>query len=125
MRTPDARWQWAALAGLALIVLGGEMSASADEMTSTHIDGMLTKLGRGIADIATSPLELIRTPAIVSHRAGYLAGGSIGLAQGAWRAIQRAAVGVFEVATFYAEIPPGFQPIMKPEFVWVDGNWIE
>ena len=124
MGAPNARWSWRGMT-VVMLMVGCAAPVWAGENTSAHIDGMLTKLGRGIADIATSPLELIRTPAITAHRDGYLAGASIGLAHGVWRTIQRAVVGVFEVVTFYAEIPPGFQPIMKPEFVWADGNWLE
>jgi putative exosortase-associated protein (TIGR04073 family) len=48
---------------------------------------------------------------------GYLAGATVGVFQGAWRTILRGAAGIFEVATFYLEIPKGFEPLIRPEFV--------
>ena len=47
------------------------------------------------------------------------------LVLGAWRGLVRGATGVFEIVTFYAEIPEGFEPLFKPEYVWTAGNWAE
>ena len=94
----------------------GELSASG---------GRRRKLGRGLANIGTAPAELIRTPELVSRRDGYVSGVTVGVVEGAWRTIVRAVTGVFEVTTFYAEIPDGYGPLMKPEFVWEHGNWTE
>ena len=105
-----------ALAGLATPV-------SADEGQASYVDGSLRKLGRGIANIVTCPLELIRTPQVESYRYGYVEAVSVGLLRGAWRTIQRGVVGAFEVLTFYAEIPKDFEPLMTPEFVFADGDW--
>lgn len=118
----ELRKRWMGIvAGLAL-----GMSASsvvfADEPGQS---GMLRKLGRGIANIATCPAELLRTPELVGRRDGYLAGLTVGILQGAWRTIVRGVSGVYEVATFYAEIPKGYEPLVKPEFVWAHGNWAE
>ncbi len=90
-----------------------------------RMDHSLRKLGRGIANVFTSPLEIPRTATLVGEKEGFWAGSSVGLVQGLWRTVSRAAVGVFEVVTFYAEIPKDYQPIMKPEFVWANGNWVE
>ena len=92
---------------------------------SPKINGSLSKLGRGIANIFTCPFELIRTPVRVEQRDGMVAGMSVGVLQGAWRTILRCATGVFEVVTFPLEIPKGYEPLMKPEFVWVSGDWAE
>lgn len=92
---------------------------------SSYTDGMLRKLGRGIANVATCPAELIRTPTLLNHREGYLSAMTVGVVQGAWRTVLRGVVGVFEIATFYAEVPKDFRPLMMPEFVHADGNWVE
>ena len=89
------------------------------------MDGALRKLGRGVANVASCPAELIRIPTLVGRQDGYLAAMSVGLLQGAWHMIQRGTVGLFEVATFYAEIPKGFRPLFTPEFVWAHGDWSE
>ena len=106
------------------MTLGFAATASADSELTTP-GGRLRKLGRGIANIATAPAEIIRTPELVSRRDGYVSAMSVGLVEGTWRTLVRAVTGVFEIATFYVEIPRGFGPLMKPEFVWEHGNWAE
>jgi putative exosortase-associated protein (TIGR04073 family) len=78
---------------------------------------MLRKLGRGVANVVTCPVELLRTSEQVGRRDGYLAALTVGLLQGTWRTVLRGAVGLFEVATFYKETPNNFTPLIRPEFV--------
>lgn len=118
--------------GVAIVAVGlshdawANIPGTSDETRDNgYINGILTKFGRGVSNIVTSPLELLRTPALVGRRQGNLAGMTVGVAQGAWRTLERAAVGVFEVATFFAEVPDNFEPIMKPEFVYTEGDWVE
>ena len=107
------------------LVLGMAAPLWAEEIATPRANAALRKLGRGIANIATCPFELLRTPALVGQQEGYIAASSVGILQGAWRTILRGVVGVFEVGTFYAEIPKDYGPLMKPEFVWAHGNWAE
>ena len=128
------RWpkQWQIWLAVTMVAMGLSTQAwanipgtSDESRDNAYINGMLTKFGRGVSNIVTSPLELLRTPTLVGRRQGNLAGITVGLAQGAWRTLERAAIGVFEVVTFFAEVPDNFQPIMKPEFVYADGDWVE
>ena len=112
------------LCGVAMMLVWAA-PALAEEASSSQTTGPIQKLGRGIANVATCPLELIRTPELVGRQQGYLAAMSVGLLEGAWRTILRGVAGVFDVVTFYAEIPKDFQPLVKPEFVWAHGNWTE
>ena len=91
----------------------------------SRTDLILRKLGRGVANIATCPAELIRIPMLVERRDGYVAGMSVGIIQGVWRTLVRGTTGVLEVVTFYAEIPKGYEPLVKPEFVFAHGSWAE
>ena len=113
------------LVGLLCMVAGLAIPISAAAKESAAGNDLLRKLGRGIANVATCPLELIRTPELVGRRDGYLAGMSVGILQGAFRTIARGLVGAFEVFTFYSERPNHYAPIMQPEFVWSHGNWSE
>ena len=122
MRTPRS---WVRLLSVVALAVGVAGPAMAAEDSSSYVDGMLRKLGRGISNIATCPGELVRTPTLVGRMDGYVAALSVGIVEGAWRTIVRGIAGVFEVVTFYAEIPKGFEPLMKPEFVWANGNWTE
>ena len=98
---------------------------AAEGTSASWVDLSLRKLGRGIANLATAPAELIRTSELVGRRDGYLGALTIGLLQGAWRTVLREVVGAFEVTTFCIEVPAGFGPLMKPEFVWQHGDWSE
>ena len=110
---------------LAAFVVGGSARVMAEDTSPSRSDAVLRKLGRGIANVVTCPLELIRVPSIVSRKDGYFAAMTVGILQGAWKTLVRAGAGVFEVVTFYAEIPKGYAPLVIPEFVWQHGNWVE
>ena len=105
------------------IVLAASGVLSAAEVETPYIDGSMRKLGRGVANVFTAPGEIIRMTEIVGQRDGYLAGITVGMCQGFWRTILRESVGLFEVATFYAEIPRHFEPMLYPEFVFAHGSW--
>lgn len=119
--------RWGGLVcAVGILVLGGTATTTwAERDGSAYINGSLRKLGRGVANIATCPLELIRTPSIVGRQDGLVAECTVGIVQGLWRTVERGAAGVFEVVTFYAEIPKGFEPMMTPEFVWASSQWAE
>lgn len=120
----EMRSRWGMVLGaVAVSVVALAAPVGADEGQTTYWDGSLRKLGRGIANVVTSPLELIRTPQTENYRHGYFEAMSVGLLRGAWRTVQRGVVGVFEVLTFYAAIPNRFEPIMMPEFVFANGDW--
>lgn len=109
-----------------MIAFGGGaalLSADEDQPPQTYARGVTRKLGRGVANVATAPLELIRVPYLTSHRDGGVAGLSIGIVQGAWSVVVRELAGVVEVATFLIPLPRGFRPILRPEFVYAHGDW--
>lgn len=107
------------------MVVGLAAPVGARQAESSYLEGSSRKLGRGISNAITFPFELIRTPTLVGRRDGNVAALSVGVVQGVTRAVLRGLAGLFEVATFYVEIPKGFGPLMKPEFVWHHGDWVE
>jgi putative exosortase-associated protein (TIGR04073 family) len=123
------RSAWRVAACAAVLVVGAAASASAaiDETKGgpSYVSGSLRKLGRGISNVVTCPIELPRTIERVSFRDGYVAAATVGVLQGVWRTILRGVVGLFEVATFPAEIPKGFEPLIKPEFAFGRDVWDE
>ena len=122
------RSAWGMAACVAVLVVGVASTAAAIDETRggpSYVSGSLGKLGRGIANITTCPIELPRTIEKVSLRDGYVAGATVGILQGVWRTVLRGVVGVFEVVTFPAEIPKGFKPILKPEFAFGQDVWKE
>lgn len=115
---------WRGIVCAAIILLGitplasAGLPAAAQEDRSRYVEGMLRKLGRGIANIVTCPAELLRVPEEVGRRDGYVAALTVGPLQGVWRTLLRGVTGIYEVATFYAENPHGFEPLIKPEFAF-------
>jgi len=108
-----------------VISVGLAASVGVQEAESSYLEGSSRKLGRGISNAITFPFELIRTPTLVGRRDGNVAALSVGVVQGTVRAVLRGLTGLFELATFYVEIPNDFGPLMKPEFVWHHGDWAE
>jgi putative exosortase-associated protein (TIGR04073 family) len=98
-----------------VLAVGLATPASAQERSG--MAKRLRKLGRGLANLATSPIELVRTPERVALRDGYVAGLTVGVLQGIWRTLMREGIGAFEVLTFYAAIPRDFAPLIRPEFL--------
>lgn len=107
---------------------GGLLAAPAgaqEKDWNAHMSGSMRKLGRGVANVATCPLELIRTPSLVGRSEGLIAEITTGIAKGAWNTVVRGVAGVYEVITFPIETKEGFEPIVKPEYVWANSNWAE
>ena len=115
-----------------LIAIGWRSSAVfADALTEareeslprSYLDGSARKLGRGLANMLTAPLELVRVPTLLGEDEGGIAAVTVGIVQGLKASAIRGAVGAFEVATFFTPFPHGFLPILKPEFVYAHGDW--
>lgn len=87
-------------------------SASAQEYSAAR------KLGRGLAGAATGFLEVPGCVAKRYKKQGPAVGFTVGLGEGIGRFALRELVGTFELATSWFEVPPGFRPVMKPEFPW-------
>ena len=112
------------LGGTVLLVMGMTTTAVAEEKPS-YVNGALRKFGRGLANIATCPAELVRVPTLVGRQDGNVAALSVGLVQGTWRTALRGIAGVYEVTTFIVPIPRDFRPVITPEFVYAHGDWTE
>ena len=77
----------------------------------------MQKLGRGVANVVTSPFELPKGMGDASAERGAFAGLTWGILQGTVNIVKRAAVGVYEIATFPLPIPKNYEPILEePEF---------
>ena len=84
-------------------------------------DGPVKKLGRGVANVATCPLELPKGMGDANAESGIFAGMTWGVLKGAFDTVKRCAVGVYEVATFPVPIPADYKPILdEPEFFMED-----
>jgi putative exosortase-associated protein (TIGR04073 family) len=82
-----------------------------------HANGPVKKLGRGVANVVTSPFELPKGMGDAKAETGVFAGLTWGIVQGTVNVVKRAVVGVYEIATFPVPLPKDYEPILEdPEF---------
>ena len=76
------------------------------------------KLGRGVLNLGSGwlefPLQIYRT----GTRDGWVAGTLLGPINGFGMFIVRTVGGAYEILTFPLPLPPGYQPMFQPEFLW-------
>jgi putative exosortase-associated protein (TIGR04073 family) len=77
-----------------------------------------TKFARGAANFATGWMEMPRQIYLVGHREGWLTGIFRGPIDGLGMVGARTIAGMYEVLTFPVPVPPRYQPVMKPDYVW-------
>ena len=99
---------------LAIAVLGllSLHDAAAEEMSATR------KLGRGVASIGLSVLELPGSIYRENQENGPLRALTVGLFVGIGRVAARLVVGSFEMVTAPFPLPRGYEPVLTPEFTW-------
>ena len=105
---------------LAAVVLSLVVSSAAP----AFCDNPVTKLGRGICNMITFPLEVPEQISRVNNSDGPFAASTVGVLKGFGWAIGRACVGVFEAATFIFPIPKNYEPVLKdPEYFLETSNF--
>lgn len=97
----------------AKVILGSVLFMSMVVTRQAFADDLWDKGGRGLADIVTSPYEVVRQGKI-----DYAADGGIGIFTGGFRGLGymagRLCVGIYELGTFPL---PGYKAILDPEFI--------
>ncbi|MCK9555982.1 exosortase system-associated protein, TIGR04073 family [bacterium] len=76
------------------------------------------KFCRGIANIATGWVEIIRTPYEEAMATNPVRGLTIGLFKGIIMAVARTGSGAFDLVTFPFPFPNDYDSLVKPEFVF-------
>lgn len=79
-----------------------------------------TKLGRGVVNATTGWVEVPKQTIIGAQEAG-VPGFFGGIFQGVAMGVTRTLVGGYEIGTFWAPVPEGFEPVLKPHTVF-DGR---
>jgi putative exosortase-associated protein (TIGR04073 family) len=83
----------------------------------------LEKLGRGVSNIVTFPLEIGKNVGRTNDKNGTFAALTTGVLQGLGDALIRSVVGVYEVVTFALPIPPDYKPVLTdPEYFLENGR---
>ena len=100
------------------------LSLIVSSATPVFCDGPVTKLGRGICNMMTFPLEVPEQISRVNNSDGPFAASTVGVLKGFGWAIGRACVGVFEAATFMFPLPKNYEPVLKdPEYFLDTSNF--
>lgn len=122
------------IAMIAFVAVFCAGSASAAENEPSWFTRPVTKLGRGIANVAFGVLELPMQWTIVSREDGGIAGLTYGTLKGVGHFIARVGVGIVEIVTFPFPLPDcpeypddagwGYGPILRPEWIVpVGSDW--
>ena len=81
--------------------------------------GAVSKLGRGVINMFTGWVEIPKRVIETSQASGAAAGWTWGLLRGFGHGFVRTAAGFYEVFTFPFPAPPDYQPVIQPEFVFL------
>jgi len=100
-----------------LLVLGTSTRAFAEPMEAGKA---FTKLTRGTINTVTGWVEIPKRVQETSQASGAAAGFTWGLLRGLGHGFIRTAAGVYEVFTFPFPAPPGYVPVIQPEYVFTN-----
>ena len=99
----------------ALVALATTVPASAEPMDAGKA---FTKLTRGGINIVTGWVEVPKRISETSQESGTAAGFTWGLLRGLGHGFIRTAAGFYELFTFPFPAPPGYAPVIQPEYVF-------
>lgn len=98
-----------------VLVVVGLLAVSAPSYAA---QGALNKLGRGIVNTFTGWLEIPKGVVDESKANNIFTGLTVGTIKGLGLGLVRTGAGVYEALTFPFPIPEGYEPIVKPEFIY-------
>ena len=78
----------------------------------------MRKVGRGLAGMTTSVLEVPGNMVAETRAQGPGIGIPLGFVKGLGMIVVRTLVGVYEFVTAPLPAPSGYRPILRPEFPW-------
>ncbi len=81
-------------------------------------DSAARKVGRGVANLTLGVLAIPGEIVQTTQERGVFVGATWGLAKGVGMLVAHEVVGLWEIVTCPFETPPGFKPILAPEFPW-------
>ncbi|MFQ5992899.1 MAG: exosortase system-associated protein, TIGR04073 family [Nitrospiraceae bacterium] len=83
------------------------------------------KLGRGVANLTTGWVELPKQIYTTWKAEGWVTGILQGTVDGVGMLFGRTVAGAYEIVTFPIPIPPEYQPMLQPDYVWQDEQTAE
>lgn len=83
-----------------------------------YAQDMGKKIYRGVVNVLTGWVEIPKNMYETSIEEDSISAVTTGVGKGVWMMIVRTAAGVYETATFLFPMPKGYEPVLKPEFVF-------
>lgn len=102
--------------GWPALEVGAELDA--DPPPAAALALPFIKLGRGLLNVGTGPLEIPLQIYRTGSRDGWAAGMFFGPIEGLGMVIVRTLGGAYEILTFPLPLPLRYQPMFEPEFLW-------
>jgi putative exosortase-associated protein (TIGR04073 family) len=104
---------------LALALAFSSVHAEASVVEKMNSNKALTKFGRGVTNVVTSPAELVtQIPPAMEQSPDYLTGFIVSIGRGIGYGLLRAGAGIYDIATCPFPGPTDYKPIMKPETIF-------
>ena len=76
------------------------------------------KHGRGLTNLLTGWVEMPKGVHETTQQSGAMSGMTLGLLRGAGHGFIRTVAGGYEAITFPFPAPPGYRPVIRPEFIF-------
>ena len=102
------------------VVLGVLAMAAKAEAEPMEGGKAFTKLTRGFVNIVTGWVEIPKRIHETSQTSGAWAGFTWGLLRGLGHGFIRTSAGAYEFLTFPFPAPPGYEPVIQPEYVFTE-----
>lgn len=116
-------WARSVIIGIALTLappaLAAEPPVSRDAHAAPGLPEQIgVKLARGVTNFCFGWTEVPKQIYLVGRNEGWLTGSLRGPVDGLGWFVARTIAGMYEIFTFPIPLPPRYQPLMTPEFVW-------
>jgi putative exosortase-associated protein (TIGR04073 family) len=100
-----------------LTIALGAAPASAEPMEAGKA---FTKFTRGFINLVTGWVEIPKRVQETSYNSGAAAGYTWGILRGIGHSFIRTAAGCYELLTFPFPAPPGYEPVIQPEYIFTN-----
>lgn len=102
------------VSAVAVVALAGAMMVP----SMAEAQDAKTKFNRGFSNLALGFIEIPGTIKEEAAASNPVQGLVVGLIKGSFRFVRREVVGAYEIITFPAAVPSGYEKIVDPEYPW-------
>lgn len=106
--------------GLAAVIMALALTHQTAAAEPMNTEKAFVKLARGAVNTVTGWVEIPKRINETARQEGAIAGFTWGLVRGIGYGFIRTAAGLYELVTFPFPAPPGYMPVIQPEYVFTD-----